>query len=180
MVCNNNGRNRKMSHTAYCVYLVTCEVTGKQYVGCTSVKLKYRMSSHRLGGPMAEDIETFGMDRFVVESIEVFSDKEAALAEEARQIRTRGTHEPDGYNGQVRGGKYPGRGGAVAGNKNSRRRRIEGIKGDGSIVYTFPTVSDASSALGVSRGQIQRALKIPRYTAGGLFWKSAGVAEHGG
>lgn len=169
-----------MSHTTHRVYLVTCKATGKQYVGCTSLKLEHRMSSHRLSGPMAEDIGKFGMEGFVVKLIECFSDKERALVEEARQIKIKRTHTPNGYNGQVRGGKYPGRGGPPAGNKNARRHRVEGIRNNGLIVCTFPTVLDASRALGIHRSQIQRALRVSRYTAGGLFWKSAIVAEHGG
>ncbi len=160
-----------MSHTTHCVYLVTCDVTGQQYVGCTSLKLKYRLSGHRTSGPMVKDMERFGKDKFSIESLGTFRLKESALAEEARQIKTRGTHAPDGYNNQVRGGKYPGRGGPKIGNKNSRRRKVEGISKDGSTACVFETVLDASRSLGIGRSQIQRALRIPGYTAGGLFWK---------
>ncbi len=169
-----------MSHTAHCVYLVTCKMTSKQYVGCTTMKLSHRLNCHKLSGPMVEDIGKFGIENFVVVPVEYFSDKEQALVEEARQIKAKGTHAPNGYNRQVRGGKYPGRGGPLMGNKNSRRHKVEGLRSDGLVVCTFSAVLDASRALGVERSQIQRALRISRYTAGGLFWKSVTVAEHGG
>ena len=156
----------------YKIYLVTNTVSGKRYVGVTRTTTRQRLLAHRGDGPMAEDIQRLGYEMFEIEVIDQRRTKEAALAREAELILELGTHVPDGYNGQVRGMRYPGRGGPPEGNTNSKRTSVVQLTMDGQQVETYDTVMAASAATGVDRGAIHRAMKnYPHYSAGLFLWR---------
>lgn len=165
-----------MSHTTptYCVYLVTNTVTGKQYVGVTTDAITKRLYWHSKvrTGSLYPTILEYGVAAFTIVCLSTHDDKEDALAEEARQIVALDTHMPSGYNRQVRGGRYPGRGGPKPGNTNSRRTPVRQCTRLGHPMRTWPTVTDAAKALGIQRNTIHRAMSNPSYTAAGYRWQS--------
>lgn len=167
-----------MSHT---IYLVTNKLTGHRYVGATTLDVMRRFHQHAQNGPMSEDIRKQGAGTFTIDELEIGLTREAAFVREAELIHELKTHVPDGYNGQVRGGKYPGRGGPKNGNTNGRRHAVTQLTPDGVSIRSYNTVMGASIALGIHRGNIQRALVNPKYCAGGFKWKDALVGvSHGG
>mgnify|MGYP005857563093 CR=1 FL=1 len=164
-----------MSHTTYRIYLATNMATGMQYVGVTSKAVSERMYWHYHTGisPMYADMRSQGFDTFKVVVLKRVTDRAAALTYEADMIGQLNTHAPHGYNRQVRGGQYPGRGGPRPGNKNSRRRPVLQLAKDGEVITRHPTVMDAAKALGIQRNTIHRAIINPSYTAGGFKWSDA-------
>lgn len=159
-----------MSHTTFHVYVITCAVDGREYVGMTSNPSK-RLYQHSRRGAIKEEIKVRGIDNFALRIISSHASRKEALDHEQLQIKTRNTHEPHGFNRRMRGGSYPGIGGAGKGNTNSRRKACAAFYPDGQEAFRFYTVLDAGKATGVNRGAIHRCFRMPAYTAGGYFWK---------
>jgi hypothetical protein len=143
------------------------------YVGVTTMTLHNRMLAHKGDGPMSALLKAEGLEGFEYSVVQSFSSKEQALAAEAALIHQLGCHEPSGFNRQVRGGRYPGRGGPKLGNMNSRRRAVAQLTKDGEVVRIWPTVLDAANTLGIARNTIHRCFRHPTYSAGGFRWKAA-------
>lgn len=159
-----------MSHTRYFVYVVTNAVNDKRYVGMTS-KPAIRLLQHSYRGAMRADIARHGIDCFTLTVLSVHENRADALSEEQAQIVAQRSHIPNGYNRRMRGGRYPGCGGAGSQNKNSRRVECVAYYPDGHEAFRFPTVLDASKSLGIARNTIHRCFRFPEYRAGGYHWK---------
>lgn len=86
------------------VYLVTNTVTGKQYVGATTLKLKYRWKLHcsaaerKPKGLLHQDIRTYGTSKFIVGVLSVALNDQALDDLERFWIRELRTQSPNGYN----------------------------------------------------------------------------------
>lgn len=157
----------------YTVYKITENATGKAYIGVTTMSLNLRVYHHKQRkNPVGLMMLAAGDNGFTVERIGEYLRKADGLSSESEAIVHYGTHEPNGFNRRVRGGRYPGCGGPKEGNKNSRRRSVSAYENDGSLVATYPTVMDAAKALGLERGSIHRAIRQPSATAGRLHWRT--------
>ena len=88
----------------YEVYLVTCAVNGKGYIGYTSKGAQARLTAHldnaRWGRKyaLADAIRAYGPEAFSVAVLEAGLSHDEACAAERRLIAERGTILPDGYN----------------------------------------------------------------------------------
>lgn len=131
------------------VYVVTCVITGKCYVGCTQQPLKKRWSMHRyLAGkgnsPNAfhQAIRTLGAHAFRITARQEFERREDADAAEQVLIKRLKTAVPGGYNMTAggRGGDWwkgkklaPAHAAAVAKgglkNKGKKRTGQDTVKG---------------------------------------------------
>jgi group I intron endonuclease len=86
------------------IYLITNLVTGKKYIGCTTVSLKRRWAQHlssaRKGSSMAihRAIRKYGVGNFEIKCLEVVATREAMLAAEVSLIYSHGCTAPNGYN----------------------------------------------------------------------------------
>lgn len=91
----------------FIVYLVTCSVTGKVYVGQTSQGLPRRWSHHRhmalsgkTGGSSAlhAAIRKYGVDKFTTSVLATCDTREEANVAEEAWIYALGSQAPGGYN----------------------------------------------------------------------------------
>jgi group I intron endonuclease len=86
------------------VYLVTCRVTGKHYVGQTTRSLAFRWGQHlaraRRGSnyPLHAAIRKHGADSFTVEMLEEVADRSGLNERELYYAGLFHTLSPDGYN----------------------------------------------------------------------------------
>jgi group I intron endonuclease len=89
-----------MSKTRWIIYLYTCQVNGKKYVGQTKHP-NQRKSHHRTvysDTPFSRAIAKHGWDRFRYEVIDTATSREDAGKKEEYWIRLHGTIVPFGYN----------------------------------------------------------------------------------
>ncbi len=88
----------------YLLYLITCLVSGRQYVGFTSAPVDVRWQRHcayaRRGKKLilSQAIVKYGSEAFVVEHIATTLGLENACAIETDLIAQYGTYMPSGYN----------------------------------------------------------------------------------
>lgn len=89
----------------FIVYLVTCIVTGKQYVGITAFALAFRWTQHVKTairvvrkGALQGAIAKHGAENFRIEIIREVVGLTAACEAEREEIAARATIWPDGYN----------------------------------------------------------------------------------
>lgn len=98
-------------------YIIACITTGKEYVGITG-NTKRRWSAHRCEAarnkrrvPLHAAIRKYGPDKFTFATIAEFSTWKEACDFEIREIASRGTVYPKGYNytlgGEGAGGMLP-------------------------------------------------------------------------
>jgi group I intron endonuclease len=97
-----------MSEKPVFVYLITCSVTGKKYVGITVRPVDKRWSLHKRhalrggGGKFMDAIRKYGPDAFVVEQLETAPSWEIACERERALIAEYGTFKR-GYNSTIGG-----------------------------------------------------------------------------
>lgn len=88
----------------HCVYLITCSVTGKEYVGLTKVGATKRFKAHAYnakrghGGALYAAMRKYGCDAFSVSVLADGLTAKQAQEQEIRLIEERGCHAPHGYN----------------------------------------------------------------------------------
>lgn len=157
----------------YRLYLIENTVTGKRYVGVTTMTLVRRFRFHHAMPKSAlyADLRFYGKAAFTIRLIETRRNRERAYARESELIADLGTASPAGYNNHYRGARHPGQGGAGLGNQNSRRVGVVQLSKTGERLREFPTIMDASKALGIDRSGIRRAVDNPAATAGGHKWR---------
>lgn len=168
------------------IYKITNKITGKSYIGATRrerlgkrmVEHQYRAQNRREHGHMsliAMAIRENGWENFEVSEVATASSHEELMSLERSAIALHKTLSPLGYNMDPGGGGLvPSSKKIVAWNKgiphtaearakmsetrkggrNARARKIEyhGVE--------YPCVEDACKALGLSRGQMNRRLKL--------------------
>jgi group I intron endonuclease len=89
-----------------CVYLITCNVTRKRYVGKTMMTIEDRLMHHRSGArcgsklPIHKAIRRYGIGAFEIEILYTSEDEADLLAKESYYIHTFRTVKPRGYNKQ--------------------------------------------------------------------------------
>ncbi|MGF1620181.1 MAG: GIY-YIG nuclease family protein [Rhodomicrobiaceae bacterium] len=89
-----------------CVYRILCLVTGKEYVGATSLSLRQRRYNHLSEArrsihpdyPFYNDIRKYGAENFVFKVIRYRSTKELLFESERYYISQLDTIHPYGYN----------------------------------------------------------------------------------
>ncbi len=90
----------------YDVYVITCNVNGKQYVGITSVGAEQRWKGHIYGSytdtHFGRAIRKHGAENFTVKVLEKVIGEDAACAAEEKWIRELGTYG-NGYNSTTGG-----------------------------------------------------------------------------
>lgn len=88
----------------YCVYLVTCKLNGKHYVGVSARPAYSRWSRHKAAArDGAEDVfaravRKYGPDNFEVRTLAADMTPEKALWLEAEMIKALNCRAPHGYN----------------------------------------------------------------------------------
>ena len=88
-----------------CVYKVTNNVTGMQYIGITK-NIQQRMYKHsKYGYYLHKSIKKYGIENFSYEILANCSTYEIAGKYEVRLIKKYNTLAPNGYN-LVEGGEY--------------------------------------------------------------------------
>jgi group I intron endonuclease len=86
------------------IYLITCLVTGQQYVGKTARSLIVRWGAHCSGAksghtmPLAQAIRKYGPDAFAIDPIAIAQSEEEAGRLEAWYIQSLRTLAPHGLN----------------------------------------------------------------------------------
>lgn len=93
------------------IYLVQCTVSGKGYVGQTTLKVAERWKLHQgnkrrtgFSGALAK----YGSNNFIVKTLDQAKDQEELNLKEIQWITTQGTLSPQGYN-LMSGGQQKGR-----------------------------------------------------------------------
>lgn len=96
------------------IYLITCWVNRKQYVGQTTQGIDYRWSNHKCRAknslwPIGRAIALYGADTFSIEVIDTAQNQKELDEKEIRWIKDLGTVAPVGFN-LARGGigRLPG------------------------------------------------------------------------
>jgi len=95
-----------------CVYLLTCEGSGKQYVGLTSRSIDCRFKEHiadarnRSRFPLHRAINKYGADNFKLETLAITDDRDELSRLEVEAISKFNTRAPNGYN-LTGGGEAP-------------------------------------------------------------------------
>jgi group I intron endonuclease len=97
------------------IYKATNKVNGKAYIGQTTSSLKKRISSHwqqaryekRANSAFQNALLKYGLDGFVVETIEECATVEELNDRERHWIATLDTVSPNGYNIEPGGGHFP-------------------------------------------------------------------------
>lgn len=94
----------------FSVYKITCDKTGKSYIGVTVIGIELRFARHKrlarighTGMPIYDAIRAFGEDAFTVELVYEAATKEEMFTVERGLIAAHGTMVPRGYN-LARGG----------------------------------------------------------------------------
>lgn len=88
----------------YHCYKITCQKTGKAYIGFTSQTVEARWRAHQRSARRGSDlvfhkaIRKHGADSFVVDALASFSDRQDALDFEVKMIGQFGSMAPRGYN----------------------------------------------------------------------------------
>lgn len=109
---HNVNRNTKiylLGKIKHYIYLITCLINGKQYIGRTSTTVEQRFRSHISESrkypitPLHIDIKKYGEDNFKVETLfEYYADRQKeANKTEQEFIRKYNTAYPNGYNVSV-------------------------------------------------------------------------------
>lgn len=95
---------------AFSVYKITCDLTGKSYIGVTVQESERRFARHKRlarlgyqGMPIYDAIRAFGEDEFAIAVIYEAASKEEMFIVERALIAAHGTMVPRGYN-LARGG----------------------------------------------------------------------------
>jgi hypothetical protein len=89
--------------SVFYIYMLTCSVTGKKYVGQTKQKLDYRLQKHRSDSKkpksyLARAIRKHGWESFELDIVAMAFSQEAANEKESELISTHNTLSPNGYN----------------------------------------------------------------------------------
>lgn len=89
----------------YSSYVITCKVSGMQYIGITSIGVKERWYAHiscsrslSSNNPMYKDMKEFGEKSFEIHEIESGLSKEEADVREKELVKEYNTKWPNGYN----------------------------------------------------------------------------------
>lgn len=167
------------------LYLITCKVNQKQYIGQTSTTVQKRFYEHLQKASI--DINYFhnailkyGKDNF---SISIIDSVSSSNPDELQEILNKGeiyyiakynTIAPNGYN-LTQGG----------GNTSTRLQKPVCQYGfNGSYISTFSSINDASEKLGINRKGITNCCNRNvskngkhSYSAGGYIWRFKGDAD---
>lgn len=99
--------------TSYVIYIITCSVNGKKYVGYSRKTAEERFQSHlnsarwKKAGAIYDAIRCYGVDAFSVEKHCDCVDHKAACEKERELIAAMKTMLPNGYNMTVGGDGVP-------------------------------------------------------------------------
>ncbi len=180
------------SGSTYCVYVHRNPANGKVYVGCTKKKLSARFDNgngYRKCTRLWQDIIKYGFDNFDHIVIQDKMTREQALALEEVLVDVFDTMNPEkGYN-MRRGGAHntpcPEVGQAISRAKMGHvvteetrqklrlygKRPVVQIAIDGELVATFPSLTEAATAVGAQKPNIYAVCAGKKSTAKGYRWE---------
>lgn len=105
--------NNRNGPKLYEVYLITCRVSGKRYVGKTAYSAKYRCYRHKMADdssmPLHRAIKKHGWENFTVEVLYQGVDEVEIGFVERAAIASYDTYAPNGYNVTIGGDGRSGR-----------------------------------------------------------------------
>lgn len=170
-----------MSTEKFQVYKITNKVTGKIYIGGTTVGKDKRFSlhkdraSHGFESPLYRAIREYGEEQFSIIIIEDCNSQEELNERERYWIATLSSTNPEiGYNSQLGGNIFRHtdltklRMSAVRKGKESKTKiAILQYLYDGTFIKEYPSLTEASKETGFARSKIIRSLqkKVVRPTA---------------
>lgn len=191
----------------FSVYIITCNIDNRKYVGMTSQEVRKRMSNgKKYKGSLGKAVSDYGWDSFSYEIVrDGLSLNDAALLEERLIKELDTTNKEHGFN-QTRGGECRFIGHSQSSDTRERiseklkkrgfseehRMRISNSKAglnhhfakpvyqyekDGTFVKKWSYMSEAAKAIGINKTCISAACRGKTKTSGGYVWSYTPIGE---